>query len=225
MARYYYERYNVTSSTTYTWRYYDADEKYSEGGWSSQELVSNSASSYSGGSGYSFNTATGGFLTTGSRTIKPGDSGYAYHSLNAFLYRYFFSSTSGSTTLYRQVKTYVQSGYTQGTYRGITHGRSYSYRTNNARNSDGYWWVRGSSSTSYSRGSYIDTIIAEDDTYPDNGRSGSYWYIKRQRAFPEFDVREGGALYKSQDGWVRVEGVQKTIQQIWVRDDGTLKEI
>lgn len=34
--------------------------------------------------------------------------------------------------------------------------------------------------TYYTRGSYIETLVAEDGTYPDDGKSGSYWYVKDQ---------------------------------------------
>ena len=29
------------------------------------------------------------------------------------------------------------------------------------------------------KGDFIETVTAEDGTYPDNGVSGSYWYIKK----------------------------------------------
>ena len=32
--------------------------------------------------------------------------------------------------------------------------------------------------TTYSQGTSVGTVIAEDGTYPDNGKSGSYWYVK-----------------------------------------------
>lgn len=41
-----------------------------------------------------------------------------------------------------------------------------------------YWFVYYGLVTNKSRGSYVDTIQAEDGTYPDNGASGSYWYVK-----------------------------------------------
>jgi hypothetical protein len=33
------------------------------------------------------------------------------------------------------------------------------------------------------RGSFIETIIAEDGMYPNNGINGSYWYVKRSLAY------------------------------------------
>lgn len=35
-----------------------------------------------------------------------------------------------------------------------------------------------SKNTSYSKGSYIETVVAESGTYPSNGQSGGYWYEK-----------------------------------------------
>lgn len=36
--------------------------------------------------------------------------------------------------------------------------------------------------TYYTQGSYIETLVAEDGTYPDDGKSGSYWYVKGELA-------------------------------------------
>ena len=36
-----------------------------------------------------------------------------------------------------------------------------------------------SSVSSRTKGSYIDTVEAEDGTYPDNGIQGNYWYVKQ----------------------------------------------
>ncbi|MDU5080218.1 hypothetical protein [uncultured Tissierella sp.] len=40
------------------------------------------------------------------------------------------------------------------------------------------WDKERTASTTYSRGSFIEEIVAEDGAYPSNGRSGSYWYVK-----------------------------------------------
>jgi hypothetical protein len=45
-----------------------------------------------------------------------------------------------------------------------------------------YWLVYSHTYQDRRRGSYVDTIQAEDGTYPDNGASGSYWYVKRDLA-------------------------------------------
>lgn len=93
--------------------------------------------------------------------------------------------------------------------------------------SGGRYWQRGGSSTTStsSRGSYIETIVAEQGAYPANGISGDYWYVLGKRAFPDFKIRQDGQLKSSVDGWVRVNGQLKQIQQMWVRVNGNLKEV
>ena len=230
MARYYYERYTVRSSTTYRWDRYTAESTYMEGSWSAP-LSQGEKSAYDGWSAYTFDEKTGYFSNSGSNKIiypenATSNGPYVYRPLLfQILNRYYFDSREGNNTLWANSKTSSFSHYRQGEWGGTTYGR-YSQYENNARNSDGYWYVRGSSSTSNYRGTYIDTIVAEDGTYPDNGRVGtSYWYVKTGKAFPEFKVRQNGQLKTSVDGWVRVNGVLKQIQQIWVRVNGSLKEV
>ena len=43
--------------------------------------------------------------------------------------------------------------------------------------------------------------------------------------FPEFNMKVGGALTASQDGWVKVGGVLKKIEDISIKVNGALKEI
>ena len=225
MARYYYERYTVRSSTTYRWDRYYADPVYVEGSFGAPTSQGDKTS-YNYYPSYSFNPYDGHFSNVPpSITIYPGGSGTVYSALVVTLYAYYFDSRPGNNTLWMKKKTSSFSHYKQGSLIDYTYA-GYSAYTNNARNADGYWYVRGSSSTSYYRGTYIDTIVAEDGTYPDNGRVGtSYWYVKTGKAFPEFKVRQNGQLKTSVDGWVRVNGVLKQIQQIWVRVNGSLKEV
>ena len=52
----------------------------------------------------------------------------------------------------------------------------------------------------------IKTIIAEEGTYPDNGISGDYWYIKIKKAIPTIKIggRTVGAIkYKDSTGKIR----------------------
>lgn len=225
MAKYYYDRYRVNSSTTYTWTKYNADYYYYLGSWGSSELVSSGVTHKFGGSSYSI-YQRGQIRTSGSKTIYSSGTGGVEHvvyevaSDGQTLYRYFFSTSN----LYRQSASLI-SEITRGSF--ISTVRStYSFKSHNQLNSDGYWWVRGSSSTSYSRGSFIDTIIAEDGTYPDNGRVGTtYWYIKRNKAFPDFKVKADGQLRTAEEGWVKVNGILRPIEQMWVKDNGSLKEV
>jgi len=42
-----------------------------------------------------------------------------------------------------------------------------------------YWTYNKDCDENHSQGSYITQVLAEDGTYPDNGESGSYWYVKQ----------------------------------------------
>lgn len=75
------------------------------------------------------------------------------------------------------------------------------------------------------RGSFLSTIVAEDGAYPDNGARGSYWYIKRNKAFPDFKVKADGQLRTSEEGWVKINGVLRPIEQMWVKVNGVIKEV
>lgn len=56
------------------------------------------------------------------------------------------------------------------------------------------------------KGSLVKTIIAEEGTYPDDGISGDYWYIKVKKAIPTIRIgnRTVGAIkYKDKNGNIR----------------------
>lgn len=85
-----------------------------------------------------------------------------------------------------------------------------------------------SDSTTYTettRGSFVETIIAEDGTYPSNGVKGDYWYVKLGLAFPEFNMRINGALNTSENGWVKIDSQLREIDSIYTKIDGVLKEV
>ncbi len=60
MARYFYDRYSVGSSTTYRWDRYTAKPTYMEGSWSAP-LSQGGKSAYDGWSAYTFDENTGFF--------------------------------------------------------------------------------------------------------------------------------------------------------------------
>lgn len=56
------------------------------------------------------------------------------------------------------------------------------------------------------KGSLIKTITAEEGTYPDNGISGDYWYVKIKKAIPTIKIGErtvGAIKYKDSTGKIR----------------------
>ena len=103
-----------------------------------------------------------------------------------------YTSSNGSKEFLTQ-NSYVSSGgcimvavdsmktlYSRGSLIGTVSG-SYSSYTSGARNSDGYWYERGSqhTSTSYSKGSYVGTVTAAYNAYSNNARnSDGYWYVR-----------------------------------------------
>ena len=78
--------------------------------------------------------------------------------------------------------------------------------------------------TSYSKGAYIETVIADDGTYPANGMSGGYWYVKGALAFPSLGFCIDEALKTSEMGWARIGNEVREIVSITGRIDGALKE-
>lgn len=218
MARYYYDKYSVTSSTSYQWSKYAMENVYFNKVVDTWNASHNSVDVWPS---YTFNSKTGVFTSSGAMfTIYKGGSGSGWVASGNTATHWSSGSTYMAATMYQSYLSSQEVGSLVGTEWG-----SYYAHESGAVNSDGYYWVRGNSSTSYYRGSYIETIAAELGTYPSNGRSGSYWYVLGGRAFPDFKIRQNGQLKSSVDGWVRVNGQLKQIQQIWVRVNGQLKEI
>ena len=74
-------------------------------------------------------------------------------------------------------------------------------------------------------GALIETLKAEEGTYPDNGISGSYWYVKTKRAFPAIRVIAGGSVKTCTEGFVVVGGTLKRITAAYTVVGGALKQI
>lgn len=71
---------------------------------------------------------------------------------------------------------------------------------------------------------HTSNIIAEDGTYPANGKhTDSYWYIRRGVALvnPALSVNIDGAWSTYDDGWVNIDSVWRQIDTIHVNIDGT----
>jgi len=88
-----------------------------------------------------------------------------------------------------------------------------------------YLKQRSSPIYTYSRGSFIEVIEAEDGAYPDDGISGIYWYVKLGVVFPELKSKIDGTVKTANSGWVKVDGVLKDIDKMWTKIDGILKEV
>lgn len=227
MARYYYKRYTVNSSTTYEWYKYNlsAYTWYGNLTWATPTYGSSAlTATISGYTSFGFDDRTG-FTYSGLWSGTVANAGTLYTGSSTSVRALSHGSVTGSSREYSSsyASLTTETRYEQGSYIETVYG-SYSYKTDNA--SDGtYWWIRGNSSTSYYRGTYVDEIIAEEGTYPANGISGSYWYVKDRKAFPTFWIRVNGELKTSENGWVKVDGTLRTIERMWVKVDGQLKEI
>lgn len=223
MARYYYDRYRVSSSTEYNWQAFTAAYVQGSGwGFNNSGIWTDADSSLSGSSSYSFNSSSG-YISSGTnynRKISSMPSTF-YQAAGSVVYRWQVTNQGGG-----DYYVYIQeqhAGYGPGSHVKYVWDAGPSYRTPGIVNSDGYYWDYWTS-RNYYRGSYIDTIVAEDGTYPDNDRVGtSYWYIKRNRAFPEMAVKVSGQAKTAIDGWIKVNGQLKRITNIWVKVNGQLK--
>lgn len=229
MARYYYDRYNIITETAYEWHRHNvvSTTQYVTSGWSYGQ-PDYEKTSISGYPDYSFNSSTGIFTNVGKLTsINIGArSGTLYRASGRSITQEYIMDDGAfyyamvNSVMYSDLSTV----YSRGAFIETVTG-SYSAYTNNARNADGYWYMRGDQVTLQKRGTYVDTIIAENDTYPADGIFDGYWYVRGKRAFPDFKVKYSGQLGSAVDGWVRTNGQLKQIQQMWVRVNGQLKEV
>lgn len=99
--------------------------------------------------------------------------------------RYSITSSDKMLNSAEQLDANVTGGYVSGKY-AFHPGNGKLYKLSTSTNySDSYTMyantteTRQSTISSYQKGTYIDTISAENGAYPDNGKSGSYWYVKQ----------------------------------------------
>ena len=103
---------------------------------------------------YNFNTTTNVYSTVGNTVDSSGSV-----------------MTPAGTALYKvesdRIVRYVLASNTFISGNNYTSARSYKYNANSSVN------------TTYSRGNLVQSnIIAEDGTYPNDGKSDSYWYVR-----------------------------------------------
>ena len=105
-------------------------------------------------------------------------------------YNYAYKKTSNSTSgskylvVYSQTARIAQSTtYSKGStsYGTVTSTTSSTYPSNGRSSSDGYWYVSAGSTTETlnEKGTLYNTVVADYGTYPENGKSGSYWYVRK----------------------------------------------
>ena len=66
----------------------------------------------------------------------------------------------------------------------------------------------------------IDTIVAEETAYPQDGISGDFWYKRIKPAFPTMRILRDGQWAEVETGFVLKDGVWKPIEEIYKLQDG-----
>ena len=205
MANWIWKKYNATPNLTYSWRQYNTSTSYS--GWERiadiQTVYFSSGDLYSLLSGHrsiTINSSTGRISGVGNQ-VEIGNVGTVYRYISGNEAQYVTNTRSGSRYLCTFYKIASKGTTTKGTHRGtVTSTSSAAYPTNGQSGS--YWYDTRTSSTSYSQGSYIGEVIAEDGTYPTNGRaSDGYWYVRSEMIPPTIYKNQiiKSIKYKDQD--------------------------
>ncbi len=122
-------------------------------------------------------------------------------------------------TAYLSYKEELRVGYTEEYYSYIgsdgTYHEWFYYK-------DEYYRTR-----TVSKGEFVDEIIAEDGTYPDDGYlegEDEYYYVKDRLAFPEMWVKVNGNWKQGEQGWVKINGVWKEIDSMFVKVNNSWKQ-
>lgn len=200
---YVWSKYNATKSTvgtgSYYWNYYNIQNtttgfntvywnRYNCNSVTSYEeyiLSSNPGSNSFTGDfkmvypSYKFDSSTGKFTVSGSPTkIGVGFStGRGYYLNGSNLCYFDFSSYATNTIVTYSARQ--KTTYSQGSFIRTVIAAHNAY-TSGARNSDGYWYVKGSSAvtTTESQGSYAGQTTGSYNAYTNNAANGSYWYVR-----------------------------------------------
>lgn len=132
---------------------------------------------------------------------------------------------------------YVNFGYLLDTSRGYSpstdsltyqaYNEEYSYETDDYEDYVSYTWVTQTyfRERTYSKGIYVESTIAEDGTYPNDGEQDGYWYVKDRLAFPELGLKIYNELKFSEMGWVKIDGAIREIESIYTKISGNIKEL
>lgn len=116
------------------------------------------------------------------------------------------------------------SSYVRNKYIGNVYKIGSTYRYNLGNLTYTSYPYASTRETMQEKNDLIETLIAEDGTYPDDGPSGDFWYVKIKRAFPEIRAISGGQVKTAVDGYVVMGGQLRRISQVWVVKDGQLKQ-
>ena len=191
--------YNLKTQTTYSWNKYSSDST------SSYQIVYGSGGSFTAETDEEYctfrydedspedalNERTAKFYhscTGGGFYIYQVGSGVWFMRKPTYNYAYKKSSNSSSgrkyLVTYSQTARIAQSTtYSKGStsYGTVTSTASSAYPSNGRSSSDGYWYVSAGSTTETlnEKGTLYNTVVADYGTYPENGKSGNYWYVRK----------------------------------------------
>ena len=193
--------YNLKTQTIYSWNKYSSDST------SSYQIVYGSGGSFTAETDEEYctfrfdedtpedslemSTRAGKFYyscTGGGFYIYQVSSGVWF--MRKPTYNYAYKKTSNSTSGSKYLVTYSQTAriaqsttYTKGStsYGTVTSTTSSTYPSNGRSSSDGYWYVSAGSTTETlnEKGTLYNTVVADYGTYPENGKSGNYWYVRK----------------------------------------------
>ena len=193
--------YNLKTQTTYSWNKYNSDST------NSYQLVYGSGGSFTAETDEEYctfrydddtpedslkmSTRAGKFYyscTGGGFYIYQVSSGVWF--MRKPTYNYAYKKTSNSNSGKKYLVTYSQTAriaqsttYSKGStsYGTVTSTTSSTYPSNGRSSSDGYWYVSAGSTTETlnEKDTYYSTIVADYGTYPENGKSGNYWYMRK----------------------------------------------
>ncbi len=89
------------------------------------------------------------------------------------------------------------------------------------------WWTTRDTwyrTRTFSKGTYVGEVTAEEGFYPDNGATGDYWYIKDRLAFPQLGIRVDNVWLTSELGWCKIDSVWREIDEIHINVNGIWKK-
>lgn len=89
---------------------------------------------------------------------------------------------------------------------------------------DLYIYATCSEVTDYSKGSFIEEVIAEEGTYPDDGVYGSYWYVKVGVGFPGIKMEVNNAIVTAIDGWTKIDNTLHKLTDFWGKIGESVKK-
>ena len=74
------------------------------------------------------------------------------------------------------------------------------------------------------KGNFINSVIAKDGTYPNNGVKGDYWYVKREKA-PDIKANVNGEARDISKVYVNINGQRREVTSMYANINGQAKEV